>query len=427
MREATIVKPQVGAIGTAWQRQKLSELSTIRAGIAFPPRLQGQVRGDLPFYKVSDMNLPGNETVMKEANHYLMSHQIGEIKGKPFPAGTVIFPKVGAAIATNKKRLLSRSSLIDNNVMGIIPDNEKCTSEFLYYWLLTVDLASISAPGPLPSITGSSVGQLTVPLPPLDEQRRLTEMLLTIQDAATANAIELSAARSLKDAMLTYLFANGLTDEGQAIETEYGSIPQDWSLIELSEVATIQTGVTKGRRLNGQATVSLPYLRVANVQDGHLDLRDMKTISLAEHEVPRYMLMDGDVVVTEGGDADKLGRGFIWRNQISPCVHQNHVFAIRPDRSRLLPEYLAYLIQSSFAKSYFLGVAHRTTNLACINSTKLKAMPTPLPSIAEQHDIVNYLAHIDRKIAAVERQASAVGGLFNSMLEVLLPSIEESE
>jgi type I restriction enzyme S subunit len=224
--------------------------------------------------------------------------------------------------------------------------------------------------------------------------------------------------------MLFHVFETGLVDGSGTVETQYGLIPESWALVPLSQVATIQTGVAKGRRMNGQATVSLPYLRVANVQDGHLDLSEMKTIALAEREVSRYMLQDGDVVVTEGGDPDKLGRGFIWNGQIPSCVHQNHVFAIRADRTRLLPEYLAYLVQSTLAKAYFLNVAHRTTNLACINSTKLKAMPTPLPSLDEQRRLAEWLAVVDRKIAALEQQSASITGLFGSLLDWLLLGAE---
>lgn len=109
--------------------------------------------------------------------------------------------------------------------------------------------------------------------------------------------------------------------------------------------------------------------------------------------------------MTEGGDFDKLGRGFIWQGQVPNAVHQNHVFAIRTDARELSTEFLAYLVQSSYAKAYFLQVAHRTTHLACINSTKLKAFPAPIPSIGEQEGIVAMLRAVDNKLE-IERARS---------------------
>src|SRR3546814_17828054 len=93
---------------------------------------------------------------------------------------------------------------------------------------------------------------------------------------------------------------------------------------------SVQTGIAKGKAING-AAITLPYLRVANVQDGHVDLSVIKTITLKPSEVDRYSLRKGDVLFTEGGDFDKLGRGTVWNGEIKPCLHQNHVFAVRPN------------------------------------------------------------------------------------------------
>jgi len=106
----------------------------------------------------------------------------------------------------------------------------------------------------------------------------------------------------------------------------------------LSECAEVQTGVAKGRRLTSADTISVPYLRVANVQDGFLDLSEIKRIDIRETELNRYLLQAGDVLLTEGGDFDKLGRGFVWNDELPSCVHQNHIFAVRANRHIINPE-----------------------------------------------------------------------------------------
>ncbi len=186
------------------------------------------------------------------------------------------------------------------------------------------------------------------------------------------------------------------------------------------QLAYVQTGAAKGRRLVGEDTVTVPYLRVANVQDGYLDLTEVKDIRVRRSELRRYSLQRGDVLLTEGGDFDKLGRGFVWEGQIAVCVHQNHIFAVRTDRSRLLPGYLAYLAQSEYGKAYFLTVAHRTTHLACINSTKLKAFPIALPTLEEQERIANLLGSVDRKIDAEQKRRAALDELLGSLLQQLM-------
>jgi hypothetical protein len=162
------------------------------------------------------------------------------------------------------------------------------------------------------------------------------------------------------------------------------------------------------------------YLRVANVQSGYLDLSEMKTVTIRAREKERYLLQKGDIVLTEGGDFDKLGRGFIWKGAVEDCIHQNHIFAVRVNRSRLLPEFFAHLSQSPYGKAYFLSVAHKTTNLACINTTKLKGFPILIPPKAEQEKIVQMLESIDNKLAYHARKKCLLEALFRALLHQLM-------
>jgi type I restriction enzyme S subunit len=203
-------------------------------------------------------------------------------------------------------------------------------------------------------------------------------------------------------------------------ETDFGPVPEGWAARALSECATVQTGVAKGRPIDNGEAVNVPYLRVANVQDGYLDLAEIKTITIRKSERARYSLQPGDVVLTEGGDFDKLGRGFIWNGEVPGCVHQNHIFAVRSNRAVLVPEFLAYLTQSAYGKSYFLSVAHKTTNLACINTTKLKALPVLLPGLDEQHKIVAALQGVDQKVAVEARKREGLDAAFQTLLHNLM-------
>lgn len=173
--------------------------------------------------------------------------------------------------------------------------------------------------------------------------------------------------------------------------------PQGWTLVPLSEVATVQTGLAMGKAVNGES-LELPYLRVANVQDGHLNLEVIKTVTVSPSDVDRFSLQPGDVLFTEGGDFDKLGRGTVWRGEIPICLHQNHVFAVRPSPSRLLPEFLAALASSAHGRRYFQLSSKQSTNLASINSTQLKEFPVPLPSLDSQRKIAEILRTWDEAL-----------------------------
>ncbi|MEV7857523.1 restriction endonuclease subunit S [Streptomyces hirsutus] len=174
----------------------------------------------------------------------------------------------------------------------------------------------------------------------------------------------------------------------------------------LSDLADVTGGVTLGRTIPDGASVELPYLRVANVQDGYIDTTDMNTVRVLRSEVQRYAARKGDLLLTEGGDFDKLGRGAVWDGRIDPCLHQNHLFRVRCRPAKLLPEYLAVYMASDEGRRYFLSIAKQTTNLATINSSQLKRMPIPQPGLDEQRRIVEVLAALREQERAIEAAIS---------------------
>jgi len=271
-----------------------------------------------------------------------------------------------------------------------------------------------------PRTSWAHIAQFERPRFSFEEQRTIAGLLWRTQDLLRVCEDTIEAAQKLKLVAMRELFTRGLRGEPQR-ETEFGPVPDSWVSSPLDECAEVQTGAAKGRRFSDGETVEVPYLRVANVQDGHLDLSEMKKIKIRRSEIDRYRLKPGDVVLTEGGDFDKLGRGFIWRGELDLCVHQNHVFAVRTDRGRLLPDFFAYLAQSAYGKAYFLKVAHKTTNLACINSTKLKAFPAVFPpTLDEQREIVAVLDAIDRKIDLHRKKRAVLEELFKALLHKLM-------
>lgn len=271
-----------------------------------------------------------------------------------------------------------------------------------------------------PRTSWAHISAFELPAFDKDERAKIAKVLWEVHDALITNEAAIDAGLELKRTAMHALFTRGLRNEAQK-ETEFGPVPVSWEETPLNECSTVQTGATKGRRFVDTETAEVPYLRVANVQDGRLDLTEMKEIRIRKSEIDRYRLQVGDVVLTEGGDFDKLGRGFIWRGELDLCIHQNHVFAVRTNRDKLLPEFLTYLSQSPYGKSYFLKVAHKTTNLASINSTKLKAFPVPVPpTLDEQREIVAVLDAIDRKIDLHRRKRAALDELFKTLLHKLM-------
>ena len=155
----------------------LGEVAEVRSGWGFPNIYQGNPEGQYPFYKVSDMNTSGNETAMNKANNYIDINLVKKLGIKLAPVGTVVFPKIGAAVATNKKRFLSTPAAYDNNIMGLI-SKVKVIDKFLYYWMQTIDLSMLANDsGAVPSIRKSEMESVLIPIPPLETQQCIVAIL----------------------------------------------------------------------------------------------------------------------------------------------------------------------------------------------------------------------------------------------------------
>jgi type I restriction enzyme S subunit len=219
---------------------------------------------------------------------------------------------------------------------------------------------------------------LRIPLPSVDEQRRIADFLYggigVLDEVNRRRSHQLAALDELVQSEVDAAIAQA----------------DDPAHVRLGHLAAVQTGVTvdANRQSDGNA-VPFPYLRVANVQVGRVDLSFVAEIAVPRSAAAASMLREGDVLMTEGGDLDKLGRGTVWRGEITPCLHQNHVFAVRPNKQKLVPEYLALLTRSSMARDYFERTGNRTTNLASTSSSKIRDFRIPLPDVDVQRKVVD--------------------------------------
>jgi type I restriction enzyme S subunit len=233
-----------------------------------------------------------------------------------------------------------------------------------------------------------------IDVPSVSEQRSIVDAVETATEAVVAAVAEQRAAFQLLAAMIEKLLVpSGSWDDG---------VPSAWAVVRLDDVADVRSGITKGRKTE-KPMLSYPFIRAANVQGGFLDLREIKLIDATADEVGRFRLEAEDILMVEGGNAEHLGRGWMWEGQIAQCLHQNHVFRARPTTERILPRFLAYAIAASPARAYCLDKAKKTTNLASINKTQISGMPVALPPLDEQRRIIDAL-DVARAVAVAALQ-----------------------
>lgn len=270
--------------------------------------------------------------------------------------------------------------------------------------------ASVSSGANIFHLSAERVRSLPMTYLPLGQQRETADFLDT--ETACIDAL-LGKKRRMIDL---------LDERSTAAIDRTLDLALDWSrtgvprpiagqspVFRLGFVAVVQTGLTlDAARDVGPDVVSVPYLRVANVQDGSIDLTDVKEVRVPPHMAQRTTLRPGDVLMTEGGDPDKLGRGAVWNGQLSPCLHQNHVFAVRPGDG-LRPDYLALLTRSSYARAYFEVTASKTTGIASTSTAKIASLRIPVPDVQTQERIVARWLQVNSGLtAAVKRLAHQV-------------------
>jgi restriction endonuclease S subunit/predicted ATPase len=204
------------------------------------------------------------------------------------------------------------------------------------------------------------------------------------------------------------------------IVTDMPDLPETWAWASLEMIAEIGSGISVSQNRRVENPIELPYLRVANVLRGFLDLREMKTIRVEKDRAAEYFLHVGDILFTEGGDRDKLGRGWIWEGQIKRCVHQNHVFRARPFDPLLVRPNLVSYWGNTFGQRFFLKHGKQTTNLASINRGVLARLPVPIAPTEEQTEILRQVEHrlaaADKLATTLEKQLTRARAMRQSLL-----------
>ena len=329
----------------------------------------------------------------------------------------------------NRKRVgnaayidVDQEFLFGSFLLGLKPrDKTRLRPDFFYRWLTSETIQGVlsaSAEGStgLNNLSHSFLRSLFVPVPAPEEQAAIARILNSVDTAIERTQQVVAALVDLEYSLLHELLGQGQdppgTKVGEAVKTSKRQL--------VDEVAEVGSGVTLGKDVSGVRYAELPYLRVANVQDGHLDLGTIKTVRVSVRDVDRYRLQAGDVLMTEGGDIDKLGRGTIWQGQIEDCLHQNHIFRVRADLDKLEPRYFAWVVHSNIAKAYFLRVAKRTTNLASINKTQLRAFRFPVPELGDQRFIADTMEAARATTEAHNAKMAALVDLKRSLTHDLL-------
>jgi type I restriction enzyme M protein len=368
-----------GVRASSYPLVAIQEVAEVASGFGFPPDQQGQTDQEIPFLKVSDMNLPGNEIHITSWNNTVSRETLRKLGAKSFPQGTVIFPKIGAAIATNKKRILSRESTYDNNVMGIVPGNRIVTG-YLYALLQSFDLSGWASDSQPPSMRKSVVEVHTFPLPPLDVQKEIVAEIEGYQKV-------IDGARAVLDHYRPHI-----------------PLHPDWPMVELGEVCEAIVTGPFGSALHQTDYVNdgIPVINPANIVDGTISTDGVKMVSPATRDrLQEFTVCTDDIVIGRRGE---MGRCGVVTSGMTGWLCGTGSFVIRL-KDVCLPRFAFFQISSPKVKQYLEEQAIGVT-MKNLNQGILSAIQIPLPPLATQQAIVAEI-EAEQALVAANRELIA--------------------
>ncbi|EIL89068.1 Type I site-specific deoxyribonuclease [Rhodanobacter fulvus Jip2] len=338
----------------------------------------------------------------------------------------------------NTPALVGAAGLVKENRPNIyLPDRlwqihfHNCVPSFVHYWTLSpvyrhqVEIACAGTSSSMQNLGQDQFKSFWIPLPTLDEQSAIAAFLDRETGKIDALIAEqeklLTLLAEKRQATISHAVTRGLNPNAPMKDSGVswlGEVPAHWRVTRLKFVASVQTGIAKGKDNQGKETITVPYLRVANVQDGHLALEQVTTIDIEPEQLDRYRLQVGDVLMNEGGDFDKLGRGAIWGGEIEDCIHQNHVFAVRPHA--VSPQWLNQITSSQYAQFHFMGRSKQSTNLASISSTNVMELPILFPPHEEQAAVLAFVECENARLDALHDASTRAISLLKERRSALI-------
>lgn len=291
-----------------------------------------------------------------------------------------------------------------NNHAHVLKAKPLVNADYLCYALMFYDTEGLVNGATRQKLTQTAMRQMMIPYRNMTEQLQIADEINQVIRLIDKRKEELSLLDQLVKSRFIELFGDMYLNS------------LEWTEVSLESISDIVSGITKGRKIKTAELREVPYMAVSNVKNGYIDWTTVKTIEVTEQELNQYRLLPDDVLMTEGGDPDKVGRGAIIREPLENCIHQNHIFRVRFNERDILPVFFAEYLQHQRAKRYFLGCAKQTTGIASINMKQLRNLPVLMPPLELQRQFAVFVTQTD-KSKYLFYCLEYIRNNFNAMLE----------
>jgi len=391
-------RTDVGVVPKDWRASQLGDFGTLRSGNGFPLKHQGRREGDYPFFKVSDMNNPGNELFMDCANHWIDEDVRRALSAEVFPAGSIVFAKIGAAIFLERKRLLVRDSCLDNNMMAYVLTDRGASTRFFHYVLLRVELAKLVSTTALPSLSGRQIASIRVPIPAPAEQRAIAEALSDVDGLLGALQALIAKKRVIKQAAMQQLLTG---------KTRLPGFSGEWETKRLGEIASIRNQ----KVMPSQVAPTTPCVELEHIGQGNGRLTTNSTAAASTSS--KYLFFAGDVLF---GRLRPYLRKY-WHAEFDG-ICTTEIWPLVADSTQADSGFLHGVVQTDrFIESASISYG---THMPRADWGVMRNFEIRVPSVEEQTAIATVLSDMDAEIAALEARRDKTRAIKQGMMQQLL-------
>ena len=407
-------RSDVGVIPDDWDCLRACEFGFFKGGSGFPLWAQGQRTGEYPFFKVSDMNNEGNETFMTAANHYVSEQTRKHLGAQAFPADSIVFAKVGAAVFLERKKILGQPSCIDNNMAAYVLDASRADVRFVHSLLLMKKLGALVATTALPALNGKQLAEMVLALPPLPEQRVIAAALSDV-DALLATLDQVIAKkRDLKQAAMQQLLTGkirlpGFGGEWEAKKLEHaGCCLRGVSYRGDDDLSPHDTAFTK--RL----------LRSNNVQNAFVVTDDVQFVNNKRVSQDQVLQKNDILICMANGSKALVGKaGLFSIDDGFDYTFGAFMGCFRTDASIADPVFVFSLFQTGRYRDYINNLL-AGSSINNLSPSSIDSLEFSFPPYAEQVAIGRALAEMDAELSVLEYRRDKTHNLKQAMMQELL-------
>jgi type I restriction enzyme, S subunit len=412
-----------------WERHNLKDCVEFYSGTGFSERFQGSTQGEIPFYKVSDMSIPGNERLLTKANNYV-SEILAEKKGwRVVPQKSIVFAKVGAALLLNRRRITSRPSLIDNNMMALRP-KPMMSTEWLFRQMCRVDFPIFVQDGAVPSVNQNQIGELHIRIPEEIEQSAITRILDTLDSAIQETESLIEKLKAIKQGLLHDLLTRGVDENGKLRppreeapqlykESELGWIPKEWEICRLGEHLQNKPSngysPQEGSEWTGTAMLGLGCLTLEGFVPRQIKIAPPRDVHFGD-----AILRDFDILMSCSNTFDLVGLAGIYRDIGSPCIYPDLMMRLIPKQD-LNHNYLDSVLRYHHTRRQIQNAAVGTSSsMMKISGHVVSNLLIPFPDMPEQIRICKMMEVLQVKVDAEKLTNSKTIGMKKALMDDLL-------